>query len=137
MLPSDYSQVLAAGVRALRHVEAELRARAECEPNAPELWLTVRDVSGLAGRLRESDDWARQTGVADTELSPADLAALSALLAPDSRDSPYCDDSADMKSGRGMPAIQSLLDFLTRYMNGEFELEDAKTYRSANDAPAS
>jgi hypothetical protein len=32
-----------------------LRARAERQPGSPELWLTVREVNSLAGRLRERE----------------------------------------------------------------------------------
>lgn len=129
--------VLAGGVKALRHIEAELRTRAERQPESPELWLTVRDVNSLVGRLRESDDWAWQTGLADAELTPADLVVLSALLTPGSEDSPYRDGNAGGSGGSSLAAIRLLHDFLARYMNGEFELEDAKSYRPADDAPAS
>jgi len=134
MLPSDYSAIIADGVRALRETEPELRARAERETDAPELWLTVRDVNSLAGRLRESDDWAWQTGTADAELSPADLGVLAALRESGGDESPY---RAETRSGPRAAAISALHDFLIRYMDGGFEFEDVKTYRSAAESPAS
>jgi hypothetical protein len=136
VLPSDYSRILADGVQALRDVEIELRARAERQTDAPDLWLAVRDVSTLAGRLRESDDWAWQTGFADIELSPADLRVLTALLEPGASDSPYRDAAAAPPLDRHT-AIRSLHDFLARYMAGDFELEDTETCRPTDDAPAS
>jgi hypothetical protein len=136
VLPSDYSRILADGVQALRAAEIELRALAERQADAPEVWLAVRGVSTLAGRLRESDDWAWQTGFAVIELSPADLRELTALLEPGASDSPYRDDAAAPPLDRHT-AIRSLHDFLGRYITRHFELEDAETYGPTDDAPAS
>jgi len=132
VLPSGYSKVLLQGARALREVAAELRARAEREVDAPELWLTVRDVAGLAERLRESDDWGWQTGFGG-DLSPADLGVLATLCESRGDPSPYRDDASDSPNA---VAIATLHDFLTRYLDGDFEFEEIATYRSADDSPA-
>ena len=134
MLPSGYSKILVDGVRALRDFAAELRARAEREPDAPELWLTVRDVAGLAERLRESDDWAWQTGAADAELSPADLGVLAALRELTGNASPYRGAANDSQR---VAAIAALHRFLTQYLDDAFEFEDMATYQSGDESPAS
>ena len=133
MLPSDYSSIVAEGVSALREFAAEVRARAEREPNAPELWLTVRDIGGLAERLRESDDWAWQTGAADW-LSPADLGVLATLRESGGEPSPYRGEAIERPRAT---AISALHDFLAQYLARAFEFEDMATYRSADDSPAS
>ena len=137
MLPADYAKVLANGVHALQHAEVELRARAEGEFNVPKLWLAVRDISSLVGRLREADDWAWQTGFAGIELSPLDLRLLSTLLEAGRGLSPYRDEPSDTASVTRTAALRSLRDFLERYMAREFQLEDAETYRPPDHSRAS
>jgi hypothetical protein len=47
-LPAGYLEIVADSAGVLRTVSARLRAEAECRPEAPELWLSVRDLEGLA-----------------------------------------------------------------------------------------
>lgn len=57
--PSTFIDTVRAGARLLQSLGARLRFQAEQTPELPELWLSVRDLEGLAGRLMDSDerDW--------------------------------------------------------------------------------
>src|ERR1035437_10819826 len=61
-LPSDYFEIVANGARVLHALGVQLRARAEKRPEAPELWLAVRDLDGLAGRLADNRSEQRRVG---------------------------------------------------------------------------
>jgi len=125
LLPKDYSLIVAKGIGALGAVEAPLRARAASSLDPGPLWIRVRDVKSLAGRLESEDDWAWQTGFARSLLSPRDLGVLEEA-ASDGEVLPY-DDA---------PAISALLTFLTRYLRGDFPYEDAKTFPQSSNSPA-
>lgn len=116
-LPPDYFELVTAGVAALRELGAELRAAAENNPNAPELWLSVRDCEGLAGRLADPDDWEWRHGSADLLLSPQDLGVLGELVAED-QPGPVI-----VPAAMRVP-LTRLRDFLAQYENREFEFED-------------
>lgn len=79
-LPSNYPEIVAAGVASLRTVSANVRAAATGRPDAPELWLVVRDCEGLAGRLVDLDEREWQEGFGFMFVTGQDLGALDALL---------------------------------------------------------
>jgi hypothetical protein len=79
-LPADYSEIVAASARALRAVSAEVRTAATRGSDAPELWLTVRDLEGLADRLAAMDEWQWQNGFGDMFVTGQDLGVLDELL---------------------------------------------------------
>jgi hypothetical protein len=125
MLPADYPSVVREGVRVLRQVAAELRARAADEPGEPAHLLALRDVSGLADRLEGTSGWEWRGGVARLSVAPQDLAVLRDLAAADGR-SPYRDAPLD-----------ALTRFLDRYLSHEFAFEHAPADATPlGDAPA-
>ena len=79
-LPPDYPDILAAGVAALRAVSKEVRVEVSRRADAPELWLIVRDLEGLADRVASIDDWEWQNGFGDMFLAGQDFGALDELL---------------------------------------------------------
>jgi hypothetical protein len=79
-LPSEYPEIVAAGVATLRVIAADVRTAAIRRSDAPELWLTVRDLEGLADRLAGLDEWHWRHGFADTFVTGQDLAVLDELL---------------------------------------------------------
>ena len=116
-LSSDYLQVVRLGATTLRLLGARLRDVAAKKPEMPELWLSVRDFEGLAGRSVDSTDWEWRHGFADIMISPQDFGVLDELLA----------------HGRGEPvpfsredstALTRLREFLRQYCDREFELDE-------------
>jgi len=79
-LPSNYPEIVAAGVAVLRTVSANVRAAATRQPDAPELWLVVRDHEGLAGRLTDLDEREWQDGFGAMFITGQDLGVLDDLL---------------------------------------------------------
>jgi hypothetical protein len=80
-LPTDYLQGVERGATVLHAFGARLREAATRQPETPELWLSVRDFEGFAGRLAESTDWEWRQGFAGLTISPQDLAVVDELLA--------------------------------------------------------
>ena|SRR5690349_25068136 len=116
-LPSDYRELLSTGAALLRALAAELRLRAAAQPHAPELWLSIRDYEGLAGRLADSDDWEWQHGFAATLISGQDLGVLDELLA-------HKDDSPVQVSEEQASVLARLRRFLRQYSDREFEFDE-------------
>lgn len=82
-LPLNHSDIVAAGTNALRVIGGQLRAEAERRVDAPELWLSVRDGEGLAGRLESMDEWEWTNGHLSLVINPQDLAVLDELVNAD------------------------------------------------------
>jgi hypothetical protein len=116
-LPADYFELVGNGVAALRQLAGQLRVRAAEEPNAPELWLSVRDYEGLAGRLADSDEWEWRGGFASILISGQDFGVLDELLA-------RRDGSPILASEEQAAALARLRQFLRRYCDREFELDE-------------
>ena len=115
-LPADYLDLVSTGAAVLRAVGAELRLRAAAQPNAPELWLSVRDYEGLAGRLAASDDWEWRRGFAGLFITGQDFGVLDELLAQNN-------DSSVLLSEEQASALARLRNFLRQYRDREFELQ--------------
>jgi hypothetical protein len=79
-LPSNYREIVAAGVAVLRSVSADVRTAATARPHAPELWLVVRDHEGLAGRLADLDEREWRDGFAVMFITGQDIGVLDELL---------------------------------------------------------
>jgi hypothetical protein len=79
--PSDYLDIVAEGARILHSLGAQLRARAEARPDTPELWLIVRDLEGLAGRLVDSTAEEWQEGSTVLLISGQDIRVLDDIVA--------------------------------------------------------
>lgn len=116
-LPADYPDVVRAGAAALQALGSSLRNAAAADADAPELWLSIRDVEGLAGRLLESTDWEWRHGAADVFLSPQDLGVLNELLVLQSI-------GPVGLGGDDLTALARMRDFLRQYSAGGFALED-------------
>lgn len=116
-LPPDYRAVVAAGVSTLRDLGAAARTAADQQTDAPELWLTVRDLEGLADRLAERDEWEWQNGFGDMFIAGQDFGVLDDLLRSGVR----------LSSGRSIPlaptqatSLVHLRAFLRRYANRQY-----------------
>jgi hypothetical protein len=116
-LPADFLELVSTGAAELRALAAQLRVRAAAQPNAPELWLSVRDYEGLAGRLADSDEWAWRTGFAGILISGQDFGVLDELLA-------RLDDSPILPSEEQASVLTRLRRFLCQYYEGEFEFDE-------------
>lgn len=115
-LPSNYLDVVARGVTTLRNLGTPMRQLADRRPDAPELWLSVRDYESLGQRLAESSEWEWQHGIADMQITSLDVAALTELLTASTLPLELSQEDSS--------AIAHLSDFLHRYCKREFELED-------------
>jgi hypothetical protein len=117
-LPADYPDIIAAGVDVLRSVGAQLRTEAAQRPKAAELWLAVRDVEGLAGRLADASNAEWRQGFMSTFMNGQDLGVLDELLGVGA-------DAGGRSRVRGAQAdsIARLRRFLQQYGDREFELD--------------
>jgi hypothetical protein len=108
-LPEDYFETIEAGVEALNAVSDQLREEASRRPDAPELWLAVRDYAGLARRLTELErsDW--QDGHAILSLSGQDIGALDELPRLDA-------NVAAMVTTGQVRALEKLRSSLSEYL---------------------
>ena len=119
-LPQEYPEIVAAGARALRALEARLRAAAVRHPEAPELWLAVRDVDGLALRLEATGEWEWRTGFAHMSVTGQDLAVLDEVLRDATGASPYL-DAPGPAHAEERASLAGLRAFLGSYWDGEFD----------------
>jgi len=80
-LPADFRELVTAGAQLLESLGARLREEATRHPEKPEIWLSVRDLEGLAGRLGifTDEDWRR--GFPGTLMGGQDLGVLDELFA--------------------------------------------------------
>ncbi|HEY9230301.1 MAG TPA: hypothetical protein VIP11_26855 [Gemmatimonadaceae bacterium] len=110
-LPLDYPEIVSAGVGALRGIGARLRADADRRAGDANLWLSVRDIEGLADRLDGMGDWEWQNGFADLLVTSQDVGML--------------DDLVTGGVATNQPAVLApLRDLLRRYCDGEFEFDE-------------
>lgn len=118
-LPSEYSEIVGAGVNALRLIGGQLRTEAARRADAPELWLAVRDVEGLAERLSAMDqnDW--QIRFINLMVTPQDFAVLDELV----ETRPEAPHSAALRivSIEARDSLALLSKFLRRCRGGEFD----------------
>lgn len=118
-LPSEYSEIVGAGVNALRLIGGQLRTEAARRADAPELWLAVRDVEGLAERLSamEQNDWL--IGFINLMVTPQDFAVLDELV----ETRPEAPHSAALRvvSIEARDSLAFLSKFLRRCRDSEFD----------------
>jgi hypothetical protein len=117
-LPTDYQEIVSDGGRTLGAIATRARMRAEDTPGAPELWLSVRDFQGLAGRVAELDAEYWERGYARVLFSGQDLGVVDELL-----------QGNDIVSAAGAlevtvseaSALRRFRAFLSDYMSGVFD----------------
>lgn len=112
-LPSDYLAVVGDGASALLAVGRALRNTVAGEPDREELWLSVRDVEGLAGRIADLPDEDWRTGAAGLWVTGQDVGVVEELVA---KPVPAVAVPAELTA-----RLARLHDFLRRYCDGEFE----------------
>jgi hypothetical protein len=115
-LPADYRELVTNGADALRAIGARLRVRA-AQSSATELWLSVRDCEGLAGRLADRGDWEWRHGFAPILISGQDFGVLDELLARG-------DESPILISEENAAALAQLRRFLRHYCDRQYELDE-------------
>ena len=115
-LPPDFQQILAAGATTLAAIATRARVLASANPQSPELWLSVRDFEGLAGRLAETDTDEWEEGFAHVVFGGQDLGVLDELLGGhgDSMTSPYGVTATELS------ALRRARTFLGDYQAGKF-----------------
>lgn len=121
-LPTDYQRIVAEGVDVLHSLSAELRAEAERRPEAPQLWLAVRDLEGLAARLAQADEWEWQHGFAGNWINGQDFGVLDELLTVGEHASDHAPRGV---TGTQVRFLTRLRHFLQQYCDREFELDDS------------
>ena len=116
-LPPEYFEIVAEGAVVLRTIAAKLRAEAARRPRTPELWLAVRDLEGLSGRLGaiERRDW--ESGSAILLITGQDLGALDDLMAAG-----VVADGIPVFAvpSNHLASLTRLTDFLRRYLDRDF-----------------
>ena len=116
-LPADYHDVLAEGAAALSTSAVTLRTKAVRHPENPALWLAVRDLEGLAGRLSAvaRRDW--ESGSAALLITGQDVGALDELLAAVVG---VGEQDAVVVPASRVASLTRLADFLRRYLDDYF-----------------
>jgi hypothetical protein len=115
-LPADYLAIITDGASALRSVGQALRGAAAQNSATPELWLSIRDVEGLADRIGWLPDEEWRAGAAHLLITGQDVGVLEELVANPAAVGYRSDAEATAKLAR-------LHAFLRRYCAGEFERE--------------
>lgn len=100
----------------LRSLAAELRVQATQNANVPELWLSVRDFEGLAGRLMSEQPSEWRQGFAAIWITGQDLGVLDELLEGHGR-------LPIRVSEDRVAALARLRHFLGHYCAREFDLD--------------
>lgn len=117
-LPTDYQDIVSNGERTLGAMAKRARTLAECTPGLPELWLSVRDFQGLAGRVAELDAECWEEGYARVLFGGQDLGVIDELL-------PGNGNALATRSLEVTPleasALRRFRTFLSDYMNGVFD----------------
>ena len=116
-LPADYLDIIDKGAAVLYALGAQLRLEIAADPNAAELWLSVRDYEGLAGRLADSDESEWRGGWVDLLISGQDFGVLDELIA-------RSDGSPVRVSDEQAAALSRMRRFLRQYCDREFELDE-------------
>jgi len=116
MQPSDSLSIVAEGVSALRVVGLRLRAEAAARADVSEIWLSIRDVEGLAGRLSDMDQSDWESGFASFWTNSQDVAVLNELAEGDltlPSGGSFPASSADLRE-----SLTRLRDILARHQPG-------------------
>lgn len=113
-LPADYLDTINTGAAILLALGAQLRMKAAADPDAVELWLSIRDYEGLAGRLTDSDEAEWRGGWVNLLISGQDSGVLDELIA-------RSDDSPVLVSEEQASSLARLRRFLRQYRDLEFE----------------
>ena len=117
-LPSNYPEIVAAGVATLRSISTEVRAAATKRSDAPELWLVVRDLEGLAGRLADLDGREWLDGFGATFVTGQDLGVLDELL---TKDVALQRASVVSLTSQQATSLTRLREFLQRHRDGTYD----------------
>ena len=112
--PTDFMGIVRDGARLLQSLAGQLRVRAERTPDEPELWLSVRDLEGLAGRLSEADEWQWRNGFATLLIGGQDLGVLDELHSGSSL-------SLQALTSSEQELLRSLRYFLQHAADNEFD----------------
>ena len=116
ILPDDYLDIINTGAAVLRALGAQLRLKTAADPNAAELWLSIRDYEGLASRLADSDESEWRGGWVNLLISGQDFGVLDELIARG-------EDSPILVSNEHASALARMRGFLRQYCDHEFELD--------------
>ena len=117
-LPTGYLDIVGDGAAVLRSLGTALRAEAERRPEAPELWLSVRDLEGLAERLAGTDEWEWEHGFAHLMTNSQDFAVIDELLGAGASAAGH---GTRRVTGAQAESLVRLRRFLERYHDRDFE----------------
>ena len=102
----------------LRSISTEVRAAATKRSDAPELWLVVRDLEGLAGRLADLDGREWLDGFGATFVTGQDLGVLDELL---TKDVALQRASVVSLTSQQATSLTRLREFLQRHRDGTYD----------------
>jgi hypothetical protein len=109
--------------RLLLRVADELSAAAERDPEKPELWLNVRELTGLGHRLCATDEWQWHHGFGASWIVGQDFGVMDELM---SDDAPYMSMLTPLTTGQ-LAILARARSFLRRYRDHEFVGEDPRS----------
>ena len=119
-LAPNYWQILQEGVAALNELAAEIGARVERGVAQPEELLTLRDITGLSGRLGGTTPEEWKTVWADDAFTGQDVGVLTELVAEYDAPSPYRDEPAASVRRARVKRLRALRDFLEAWDPSEY-----------------
>jgi hypothetical protein len=129
-LAPDYLQILQRGVAALLAIGEELEEAVDRGVARPEQELTLRDVTGLAGRLAATSPGEWRTIWAGHAFTGQDIGVLSELIGEYDAPSPYSDDQAAHVRQTWARDLRALRDFLDAWRPSEFTTELPDDYHA-------
>lgn len=115
--PANFIDVVNSGARLLQTLGARLRVQAEATPESPELWLSVRDLEGLGGRLVDFEEWQWSRGMANLFVTGQDFGVLDELL----------DDSASpiRLTHPERDVLRAFRRYLQHACDGDFDFDES------------
>jgi hypothetical protein len=117
-LPPDHLELVRNGAAVLVALAAQLRVRVAARPDVPELWLSIRDYEGLAGRLADYDAGEWRAGYAGGVIGAQDFGVLDELVA-------RRNDTPVLASEEQASTLARLRHFLRQYCDGAFDFDES------------
>ncbi|MFL5613178.1 MAG: hypothetical protein ACJ796_05900 [Gemmatimonadaceae bacterium] len=119
-LPHDYQCIVDDAARLLIYVAEALREVADADHEKPELWLNVRELTGLGQRLCSTEEWEWRRGFGASWIVGQDFGVLDELM---SLHAPYMTVITPLTEDQ-MAILERARCFLQSYHDRVFVRED-------------
>ena len=135
-LDPNYWHILQEGIAALKELAAEIGAKVERGVAQPEELLTLRDITGLSGRLDGTAPEAWKTEWGDDAFTGQDIGVLTELVAEYDAPSPYRDEPGASVLQARVERLCALRDFLEAWEPSDYAPAPKAEIEAAHDPGA-